>query len=430
MAGADGRRGDPPGATPRHHRASTSTACPHPARPSRCPARRAPRPRSSGSSSGTSTRSSRRSRVPDPIELARARRAGAAAAPRRWSAPARCPPVDQAALDGYAARADDVAAASVEAPVRLAVVGESRRGLGGPSGIGPGLALEGHRRRGAARRRRRRRARGVDRRRRGRGDRASPRPRPAATSAAPGTTSRPATSPCRSGTPIGPAQICLLAAVGRDRVLVRPRPRVAVLSAGSELVDVGTAPGARRRWSTSTATRSPPPPGTPGPRPTGRGSCPATAAGCPTCSRASCCAATWCSSPARSPAAGRHGPGGARRARRDALPRGGHAPGRGAGLRPAGPRRRAGALRARRAGGRAGLLRGVRPAGDPDDAGQAAAVPPHGAGGRRASSCSRRWATGSTCTAWSCAHPDGGYVVEPVGGDRGAAGRARPGRTA
>jgi molybdopterin molybdotransferase len=45
------------------------------------------------------------------------------------------------------------------------------------------------------------------------------------------------------GTPIGPAQISLLAAVGRERVLVRPRPRIAVLSAGPELVDVGTAPG-------------------------------------------------------------------------------------------------------------------------------------------------------------------------------------------
>ena len=51
-----------------------------------------------------------------------------------------------------------------------------------------------------------------------------------------------ATPPCRSGTPIGPAQISLLAAVGRERVLVRPRPRIAVLCAGSELVDVGTAP--------------------------------------------------------------------------------------------------------------------------------------------------------------------------------------------
>jgi molybdopterin molybdotransferase len=47
----------------------------------------------------------------------------------------------------------------------------------------------------------------------------------------------------RAGTPIGPAQVGLLAAVGRERVLVRPRPRVVVLSTGSELVDVGRRPG-------------------------------------------------------------------------------------------------------------------------------------------------------------------------------------------
>jgi molybdopterin molybdotransferase len=44
------------------------------------------------------------------------------------------------------------------------------------------------------------------------------------------------------GTPIGPAQVSLLAAVGRERVLVRPRPRVSVLCAGRELVDIGTTP--------------------------------------------------------------------------------------------------------------------------------------------------------------------------------------------
>ncbi|MBI1758666.1 MAG: molybdopterin molybdotransferase MoeA [Actinobacteria bacterium] len=44
------------------------------------------------------------------------------------------------------------------------------------------------------------------------------------------------------GTPIGPAQVGLLAAVGRERVLVRPRPRVVVISTGSELVEVGQPP--------------------------------------------------------------------------------------------------------------------------------------------------------------------------------------------
>jgi molybdopterin molybdotransferase len=45
-----------------------------------------------------------------------------------------------------------------------------------------------------------------------------------------------------AGTPLGPAQVALLASVGRDRVHVRPRPRVSVVSTGSELVDVGTRP--------------------------------------------------------------------------------------------------------------------------------------------------------------------------------------------
>jgi len=45
-----------------------------------------------------------------------------------------------------------------------------------------------------------------------------------------------------SGAAIGPQQIALLAAIGRDRVTVRPRPRVLVLSTGSELVEVGQKP--------------------------------------------------------------------------------------------------------------------------------------------------------------------------------------------
>jgi molybdopterin molybdotransferase len=42
------------------------------------------------------------------------------------------------------------------------------------------------------------------------------------------------------GTRLGPGQIGLLAAVGRDRVKVRPRPRVVIISTGSELVEPGT----------------------------------------------------------------------------------------------------------------------------------------------------------------------------------------------
>ena len=47
----------------------------------------------------------------------------------------------------------------------------------------------------------------------------------------------------RAGTIIGAAQVGLLAAVGRDRVLVHPRPRLSVISVGGELVDISRQPG-------------------------------------------------------------------------------------------------------------------------------------------------------------------------------------------
>ncbi|MDG3012235.1 molybdopterin molybdotransferase MoeA [Rhodococcus sp. D2-41] len=48
----------------------------------------------------------------------------------------------------------------------------------------------------------------------------------------------------RAGTVIGAAQVGLLAAVGRDKVLVHPRPRLSVISVGGELVDIDRSPGA------------------------------------------------------------------------------------------------------------------------------------------------------------------------------------------
>ncbi|HEY5246875.1 MAG TPA: gephyrin-like molybdotransferase Glp, partial [Dermatophilaceae bacterium] len=45
------------------------------------------------------------------------------------------------------------------------------------------------------------------------------------------------------GTRLGPRQIALLAAVGAGRVTVTPRPRVAVISTGDELIEPGTRPG-------------------------------------------------------------------------------------------------------------------------------------------------------------------------------------------
>ncbi|KMO67578.1 MULTISPECIES: gephyrin-like molybdotransferase Glp [Mycolicibacterium] len=47
----------------------------------------------------------------------------------------------------------------------------------------------------------------------------------------------------RAGAIIGPAQVGLLAAVGRERVLVHPRPRLSVMCVGGELVDISRTPG-------------------------------------------------------------------------------------------------------------------------------------------------------------------------------------------
>ena len=177
---------------------------------------------------------------PDPIELAVLDAQGLLCAEEVLSQRA-LPSFDQAGIDGYAVRAADVAGASPQGPVQLAVIGESAPGAGGPSSIGPGMALKV-----------------------GAGammpagadvvvpevwtDQGTVR---VTVQAAPpagsyvrraGDDVAPGDPAVRIGTPIGPAQISLLAAVGRERVLVRPRPRVAVLCAGSELVDVGTEP--------------------------------------------------------------------------------------------------------------------------------------------------------------------------------------------
>src|SRR5690606_27328121 len=45
------------------------------------------------------------------------------------------------------------------------------------------------------------------------------------------------------GMPIGPAQLAMLAAIGRSQVLVHPRPRVSVISVGEALVDLNERPG-------------------------------------------------------------------------------------------------------------------------------------------------------------------------------------------
>lgn len=59
----------------------------------------------------------------------------------------------------------------------------------------------------------------------------------------PGSDIQPGDIAVRQGAVLGPAQIGLVAAAGREKVLVYPRPRVTVMSFGLELVDVDRTPG-------------------------------------------------------------------------------------------------------------------------------------------------------------------------------------------
>jgi molybdopterin molybdotransferase len=151
------------------------------------------------------------------------------------------PSFDNSAMDGYAVRAVDTRGASAESPAQLQVVGDIAAGAKTRSGMGPGLAMrimtgaplpagadavipvedtDG----GVARVAIRRPVRTGECIRRAGED-------------------LPAHAPAiRAGAALGPQQIALLAAVGRASVLVRPRPRVLVLSTGSELVEVGSMP--------------------------------------------------------------------------------------------------------------------------------------------------------------------------------------------
>jgi len=151
------------------------------------------------------------------------------------------PGFDNAAMDGYAVRAIDVRDASEANPVVLPVVGDIAAGAKSRSGMGPGLSM--------------RIMTGA--------------PIPAGADAVvplevtdAGVAKVAVHRPVRSGecvrragedlpvgagalgagAALGPQQLALLAAIGRDRVLVRPRPRVLVISTGTELIDVGRKP--------------------------------------------------------------------------------------------------------------------------------------------------------------------------------------------
>ncbi len=152
------------------------------------------------------------------------------------------PGFDQAAIDGYAVRSVDIGAAGDGNDVVLPVVGVIEAGSRTPTRLQPSQAAriqtgapmptladavlplrwtDG----------------GQTRVRALRGVRSGAYVRRAGDDVQPGDVA------VRAGAVIGPAQVGLLAAVGRERVLVHPKPRVSVLSVGGELVDILRTPG-------------------------------------------------------------------------------------------------------------------------------------------------------------------------------------------
>ena len=171
--------------------------------------------------------------------------------------PAALPPFDNSSMDGYAVRTADVADATEDAPRILKVIGDIHAGLsdlptvhpgeaarimtGAPlppgaeavvpvewtdagTGAGPAITMRAHSAdpSGAA------------------GEVRIHRPVvPGGHVRARGSDATAGELALAAGTLLGPPQIGLLAAIGRARVTVRPRPRVVAISTGSELVPPG-----------------------------------------------------------------------------------------------------------------------------------------------------------------------------------------------
>ncbi|MFD5009447.1 molybdotransferase-like divisome protein Glp [Streptomyces chartreusis] len=164
------------------------------------------------------------------------------------------PPFDNSSMDGYAVRVADVEGAGEEFPAVLEVVGDVAAGQADAPQVGPGQAarimtgaplppgaetvvpvewtdgglgegpVTGMRARSAA-------PEGAS------GQVHIYRPAKArAHVRAKGSDVKAGDKALAAGTVLGPSQIALLAAIGRGTVRVRPRPRVVVMSTGSELV--------------------------------------------------------------------------------------------------------------------------------------------------------------------------------------------------
>jgi molybdopterin molybdotransferase len=154
---------------------------------------------------------------------------------------------DNSAMDGYAVRVADLAAAGADSPVALVVVDESRAGRPAAGAVGPGEAIAIST--GAMLPAGAEAVVRVEDTRPGPGSDPTPRveflasPTPGANVRRAGEDVAEGQTVLRAGDAIGPAALGLLAALGVERVACHRRPTVAVLSSGDELVPPGTAPG-------------------------------------------------------------------------------------------------------------------------------------------------------------------------------------------
>lgn len=148
------------------------------------------------------------------------------------------PPFANSSMDGYAVRAADLGGASAERPVVLPVAGEIAAGSPHVYALAPGQALRimtgAPLPAGAdAVVPQERTDRGIAR------VAVCDSPAPGAYVREAGSDVTAGTTVVTAGTVLGPRTIALLAATGHARVLVHPRPRVVVVSTGSELRDPG-----------------------------------------------------------------------------------------------------------------------------------------------------------------------------------------------
>ncbi|MFE2419098.1 gephyrin-like molybdotransferase Glp [Streptomyces hokutonensis] len=168
--------------------------------------------------------------------------------------PVSLPPFDNSSMDGYAVRVTDVAGASEEFPAVLTVVGDVAAGQAEPLHVGPGQAArimtgaplppgaeavvpvewtDGGLGEGPVTGMR---ARSQDSEAAGGHVNVYRSAEARAHVRAKGSDVKAGDRALDAGTILGPPQIALLAAIGRGTVRVRPRPRVVVMSTGSELV--------------------------------------------------------------------------------------------------------------------------------------------------------------------------------------------------